>query len=243
MNLIEQLQSEFRTLTTSREARRAVDRLAANHPCLNAMRTSADIAQSLKQRDSVKQTAILNSLIAASPDEPLAARIILEAFLPTVMHCCTRVRLNNDNRDDFASEMITAVYEAVRTLATQPADPYPATKICRFVDNATKRWQRNEPKAPEPIGDINDLTEGEILSSAASSDDTTRNTDRVLVALVEAIHHGLVTKADGNFVARALLNGDNTQTEAERTYYDRRTIQKRLQRTVTVLAEQLAPAA
>lgn len=243
MNLIERLQSEFRTLTTSREARRAVDRLAANHPCLNGMRTSADIAHGLKQRDAAKQTDILNALIAASPIEPIAARIILEAFLPTVMHCCTRVRLNNDNRDDFASEMIAAVYEAVRTLATRPADPYPATKICRFVDNATKRWQRTEPKAPEPIGDINDLTAGEILCGAAFNDETTRKTDRVLVALVDAIHNGLVTQADGNFVARALLNGDNTQTEAERTFFDRRTIQKRLQRTVTVLAEQLAPAA
>ena len=57
-----------------------------------------------------------------------------------------------------------------------------------------------------------------------------------MATLVDAVQAGAVTVEDASFVARSIVNGEPARIEAARRCYTERALQKRLQRTVTVLA-------
>jgi hypothetical protein len=236
VNIFQQLDSDFQSTATNRTSRTTLQRLANITPALAGYNDFASVVVHLK-RDTSTGTAILNALLQHSPTVPLARRTILEAFIPVIVNREARRRSSEPDMDDYIAEMLAALLVAIdRTAATAP-HTYPATMIRRGIDRADHEWVQRRTKQPDLLPLIDDAIDGRLLITEPDGN-ALRPTraDQLICALIEAVHDGAVSTEDASFVARTIINGEPARIEAARRHYTERTLQKRLHRTVTVLA-------
>ncbi len=237
VNIFQQLHSDFQTTATNRTARRTLHELATTTAALAGHTDFAAVVSHLKRAEPATSTAMLNALLQHSPTVPLARRTVMEAFVPVVANRVARRQSSEPDMDDYIAEMLAALLVAIdRTAATAP-HAYPATMIRRGIDRADHEWVQRRTKQPDLLPLIDDTINGRLLITEPDGN-ALRPTraDKLIGALIEAVHDGAVTTEDASFVARSIINGEPARIEAARRHYTERTLQKRLHRTVTVLA-------
>ena len=234
MNLLIAIRTEFQITANSREARRALARIAATHPPLANYESLAEVVSALHTGDLRTQVELLNSLISHAKTEPLARLTIVEAFARLI----GRYRVAGPvDLDDYRSELVAALLTEIDRLAGLPAHPYPATMLARAVDRAARKWRRLASQAPEPLEAISDDIDGEILIAELDGNplQPTR-LGRFLETLTSAVRAGELSTEDGSFVARRVLNGEPTLVEAKRRYMSERCAQRHLTKAIETLA-------
>lgn len=238
MNLIQALIHDFNLDNDSTRTRRSARRLATTHPLLANVTRPSEAVEVLQNTSPHDRSELLNALIAASPVEPLAARVILHAYLPLVRHPNRTIRFfDATERDDLTADLVEAVYTTIATLAAEPPTPYPGTLIYRAIDKTARRWQREHQLRPDPFDHITDQTNGTILFTDMTVSERTRDLDFLLDVIVDATTVGLITPADATFTVRTIFDNATTKTEASRRYVGLRAMQKIHKRTTDTIVE------
>jgi hypothetical protein len=242
MNLLIAIRSEFQSTANSREARRALARLAEHHPTLAGYTNLTDIVDALHTAEPAAQTELLNTLIRHAKNEQLVRLTIVEAF-GRLIGGFRRVTIGPD-ADDYRSDLVTALLTEVDRLAGLEPHPFPSTMLARAVDRADKKWQRLATEAPVLVEDVHDEINGNILISEPDGD-SLRPTriDLFLDTLVSAVRSGELSTEDGTFLARRVLNEEPTSVEAQRRYVSERTALRHLTKAAATLARHHAAAA
>lgn len=236
-NIIRQLQAEFAATATTASTRRALRRMSTSTEVLTGHDDALTLLHQLRHADPVETAALLNALLHHVPTEPLALRILIEAFTPCVAKRLATCRTPETELDDLASELLAALIKGIHRIAAEPPSPFPATLIRRCIDRAVTTHHTQHHDVPEPIETIEDHTPGTILVTTPEGDGLRpTRADRFIATLVSAVQHGTVTPEDAGFVARRIVNGEPAHIEAGRRFYSERALQKRLHRTVALLA-------
>lgn len=108
--VLEQLDREWAELATSPRGRRALTRWAERHPVLAGV---GDLDALLKaRRDPTRAPALFAALAVLAPDDQLAARTLLQALVPGLIHLA-----RSTGNDDPAAlvELVSIAWERIRT--------------------------------------------------------------------------------------------------------------------------------
>ena len=237
MNIFQQLRNDFQTTATNNTARTALRRAATITPALAGHNDFAELVCHLKRADTTASTTILNALLHHAPTVPLARRTLLEAFMPVIANKVTRRHSSEPDMDDYISEMLGALIKTIDRTATTAPHEYPATMVRRGVDRADAEWIARRTKQPDLLPLIDDTVIGKLLITEPDGNalHPTR-ADQFMATLIEAVQSGVVTTEDATFVARTIIYSEPARIEAARRCYTERALQKRLHRTVKVIA-------
>lgn len=237
MNIFTLLKSDWHTTATNPASTRTLYRWSVETPVLVGHTDLTALLAVLRRATSSEATGPLNALLHHATTDPLARRVLLEAFTPCLANRVARRRLSGDDLADYATEILTGLLRGIDRAATSGPHGFPATMIRRSIDQADRDWNVRHNRLPELLPIIDDATPGNVLLAPLEGDGLRpTRADRLMATLVAAVQAGVVTVEDASFVARSIVNGEPARIEAARRCYTERALQKRLQRTVTVLA-------
>src|SRR5262245_31885273 len=113
--LFSALDTEWNELIGNRSARRTVDRWRAD-PVLGRFDDLVSIVATLRRgaSDPAATNQILAALVARAPNEPLAARTLLQALVPGLINVAKRLAGTHVD-DDLEAQVITEAIDRIQT--------------------------------------------------------------------------------------------------------------------------------
>jgi hypothetical protein len=216
MSVLIALDSEWRTLSTGRCARRTLIRWSRSHPALTGL---ADFAALLeRRRDPVVANDVLAALAALAPDDELAARVLLQAMIPGLVRLAQTAGWDDPSAID---ELVSLAWERIRT--------YPMSRNGSVAANVLwdcrKRYRRHRLiEAPRSIPlDDADVVEptGDVVEQAVIG-------RVVLDELCAARRDGVISDGALELIVRTRLDGESLgELAAERAVTVHRLAQRR----------------
>lgn len=138
--MLEVLDKEWSQLATSPRARRALIRWANTHRHLAGHRDLNDVLAA--RRDTTRSGGVMRSLALLAPTDELAARTLLQAVVPGVLHFA-RTRATDD--DAALEEMLALAWVRIRTY---PAERRGSVAANIVLDVRKRYWTHHEIDHP-----------------------------------------------------------------------------------------------
>ena len=140
--ILRSLNKEWSAIAGSPSARRALMRWSATHPVLGSVRDlDGVIARGFDPDDGPE---VRRALAALAPNDPLAARTLLQGLLGGLCNLAQRVGRDDDAVDD----IIRLAWERIRTYPVRR----PGSVSANVVLDVRKRYRREQDKARREPG-------------------------------------------------------------------------------------------
>ena len=197
------LDDEWRTVATSSAAHAALERWRAEEPLLADI-ADLDAVLALRRHADASRR-VLSFLARQAPTDPLAARTLLQALLPGLVHIAT-VTASDDR--DAVEEFVALAWERIRTYPPTRPGSVAANVIC----DVRKRYREHrELDVPRGV----QLPEVGALTSAPSAEDVALEQLVVNESLRALIRRGWLDRDDARLIVETrLLDVDETELAA-----------------------------
>lgn len=219
MDIGKQLDSEWRQLARSPEARRSLIRWRRTQPALAGLIDLADVLDA--RRNVTRAEEILRALAEEAGRDLLATRALLQALLPGLM----RMAATTGNDDPFAAdELIALAWERIRTYPVGREGSVPAN-VLLDVRKAYRRHRRIEAPgewaelvADPPADDGSPEDEAvnrALMDALRSAEDEGVVSHRALATIIRTRLHGerLADVADEHGVSERALGQQRWRAE------------------------------
>jgi len=181
--VIDLLEREWRVLVCSSSAAESLGRWRGD-AALARFATLADLVDHVASRSTPvgERDRVLAALAMRAGDDDLAARTVLQLLLPGCKALVGRFRWSAESADELAAEIVSDLYDRVRSFAARRARRYVAATLLNGVrkqlgrkgsDGERPTCLENEPEAlelAEPVGEPAAAEElAELLAWAVSA--------------------------------------------------------------------------
>jgi len=218
MDIVKKLDSEWRRLARSPEARRSLIKWSRNHPALAGMVDLADVLKA--RRDPALADGVLRALAEEAGRDLMATRTLLQALLPGLL----RLAGTTGNDDPLAAdELIALAWERIRTYPVG-RDGSVAANVLLDVRKAYRRHRRIEAPGewaelvadPPADGSPEEVAVNRALMEALrSAEDEGVVSHRALATIIRTRLHGerLADVADEHGVTERALGQQRWRAE------------------------------
>ena len=197
------LDDEWRTLATSAGGRAAVERWRADEPLLGDIGDLDGVLSLRRHADASR--AVLAFLARQAPADPLAARTLLQALLPGLIHVAV-----NAARDDpeAVEEFVALAWERIRTYPVSR----PGSVAANVLWDVRKRYREHREleaphRGPSPSPDAS--------TAAPSAEEVALEQLVVAERLHSLIRRGWLDRGDARLIVETrLLDVDETELAA-----------------------------
>ncbi len=194
-HLARDLDREWERIATGPSARRAVIRWANVHSALTGLTDLRDILTA--RRDAERADGILRALAAMASDDDLAARTLLQALMPGLVHLA---RTTGNDDPAALDELISLAWERIRT--------YPTSREGAVAGNVLldvrKRYRAH--RRIEAPGEWAEMVADPPSSTPTPEDDVIARS--VFEQLRAAERQGLVSHAAVTAIVRTRVRGE-----------------------------------
>lgn len=233
MDVIEQLDLEWRTLLRSRAMRKALRRWGDEDPALRFDSLDALVAH-VERRDvhpSVNDR-VLAALARRAPDDTRAARVLLQLLLPGCKALVRRYQIGT--REERAALVAGAAWDRIRTY---PIDRRPAKIAANVLADVRNRVLRAYPVQPPPAS-LDALPERLAPSVLPGREPE----QEVAEILGWAVRSGLLDRASARLIVLTRVAGVSVSELAEAEGASEQTLRQRRLRAEAKLREAVVTA-
>jgi hypothetical protein len=152
---LDSLDREWATLSTSVAATRALEAWSLD-PTLSGFGDLGEVVARLHRRGRPEEAdRILLALLRRAPEDPLAARTVLQAMMPGLKSLMSAYRLTGDS-EEVATAVVEAAYERIRHY---PCDRRPARVAANLIWDTRQTLWRAAQKEGARLGPLEPITE------------------------------------------------------------------------------------
>ena len=210
------LDDEWRTLATSPAGRAALERWRTEEPLLTDVVDLAGVMALRRHPDASR--SVLAFLARLAPVDPLAARTLLQALLPGLIH----VAVNTANDDPKAvEEFVSLAWERIRTYPEERRGSVAANVLWDVRKRYREHRELEAPhRGPSPTPDAS--------TSAPSAEEVALEQLVVAESLQTLIRRGWLDRGDARLIVETrLLDVDETELAARAGIRRRRLMVRR----------------